>query len=101
MTENEEKFLQMIREKADALDKRAERFENHLQSIEDEMKAMKKTLAYVKHKIGEHDEKLFHLSAEQRNGFELHEIKEKIEFLTQKTSQCEQEIYLLKKRSQK
>jgi monomeric isocitrate dehydrogenase len=101
MTENEEKFLQIIKEKADSLDKRSAKFEKHLYSIESELKDIKKSLAYVKHKIGEHDEKLFYLSDYQDNARNENEkdIRNQLDFLTEKTAKTEREIFLIKKKT--
>ncbi|HEX7065747.1 MAG TPA: hypothetical protein VF199_11825 [Bacillales bacterium] len=104
MTENEEKFLELIKEKADSLDQRAVQFEEHLRSIEGEMQEIKKSLAYVKHKLGEHDEKIFHLSDFQRkqereqNPEVLREIKHDLTFLTEKAAKTERDIFELKKK---
>lgn len=102
MTENEEKFLQLIRDKADTLDKRAEKFEAHLHTIESELQDIKKSLTYVKHKIGEHDEKLFHLTHHQKElkPSDVKDIKHKLDFLTEKTAKTEREIFLLRRNSE-
>src|SRR5699024_6397825 len=96
----EEKFLKIIQEKADSLDKRAEKFESHLYYIEQEVQDIKKSLNYVKHKIGEHDEKIFHLKDYQPK-FDKNvwaEIKGDLDFLTEKASNTERDIYYLKKK---
>ena len=88
MTENEDKILETIKEKANELDERASQYEKQLYTVEDEVREIKKTLSYIKHKLGEHDEKIYHLSnfQEQENqntGF-LKEIKRDITYLTEK-----------------
>ncbi|HET7577642.1 MAG TPA: hypothetical protein VFK33_00040 [Bacillales bacterium] len=100
MTENEEKFLELIKEKANSLDERAEKFEEHLRSIETEMQEIKHSLAYVKHKIGEHDEKIFHLSDFQKKSDPdvLGDIKRDLTFLTEKAAKTERDIFDLKKK---
>lgn len=100
MTENEEKFLQIIQEKADTLDKRAAQFEDKLYGVEQEVKEIKKTLSYVKHKIGEHDEKIFHLEEDQahQDSDMLEEIKGDLDFLTDKATKTERDIFYLKRK---
>lgn len=100
LTENEEKFLKIIQEKADSLDKRAAQFEGKLHGIEQEVHAIKKSLTYVKHKIGEHDEKIFHLEDEKSNQDNnvLQEIKGDLDFLTDKATKTERDIYYLKRK---
>lgn len=98
MTENEAKFYELIKEKADSLDERAEQFEEHLYKIESEVKEIKKSLAYVKHKIGEHDEKIFYISDshKKQDPEVLSEIKRDLTFLTEKAAKTERDIYELK-----
>lgn len=100
LTENEQKFLEMIKEKSDSLDKRAVQFEEHLRSIEQDMQEIKKSLAFVKYKIGEHDEKIFHLSDFQskQDPDILQEIKRDLTFLTGKAAKTERDIYDLKRK---
>lgn len=100
MTENEEKFFELIKEKADSLDRRAVLFEEHLHSIENQVKEIKKSLSYVKHKIGEHDEKIFHISDFQKKQDPevLREIKRDLTFLTEKAAKTERDIYELKRK---
>jgi hypothetical protein len=92
LTENEERFLKLIREKANSLDERAGQFEEHLHGIETEMREIKKSLAYMQHELGEHNEKICRLE-DYRKG----EMKRDLTFLTEKTAKTEQNLFELKK----
>lgn len=94
LTENEERFLELIKEKADSLDRRAIQFEEHLQSIEIDVQVIKENLAFMKYKIGESDEKVFNLADFQNK----QEIKRDLTFLTGKAAKTERAIYDLKRK---
>ncbi|HET7628496.1 MAG TPA: hypothetical protein VFK44_08935 [Bacillales bacterium] len=94
LTENEQRFLQLISEKAAALDERAGRFEHQLHGIEDEMREIKKSLASMKQRLDMEEDNVCRID---QFCSEKDDMKRDLYGIAKKTAATEKSLSQLKK----